>query len=250
MSLKLKGKVALVTGASKGIGSSIAKHLAAAGAAVAVNYASSREGADKTAKEIIADGGKAFTIQGNISNPKDVTRIFEETKKAFGPIDIVVNNAGVFKFFPLEDVTAEELYTQFDINVLGLLLISKEAVKHFPEEGGTIINISSVSSTGPLANSSVYAATKGAVDTLTRALAVELAPKNIRVNAIAPGPIETEGFIDLGIKGSDMEQDMINATPLGRLGQPEDIARVAVFLASDESAWVTGEKITASGGLR
>ena len=249
MDLKLKDKVALVTGASKGIGSSIAKHLAAAGASVAVNYANSKEGAEKTVRDIVSDGGKAFAIQGDVSDSKDVKRIFEETTKAFGSIDIVVNNAGVYKFLPLEEVTAEEVYNQFDINVLGLLLSSKEALKHFPEKGGSIINISSVVSTGPSENSSVYAATKGSVDTITKALAVELASRKIRVNAIAPGLVHTEGVESSGIKDSDLENMIVNSTPLGRIGQPEDIARVAVFLASDDSGWVTGEKITASGGL-
>ena len=249
MSTKLNGKVAIVTGASKGIGGAIAKSLAAAGAAVAVNYASSKEGADKIVSQIIADGGKAFAVQGSVANQADVTRIFEETKKTLGGVDILVNNAGVYNFLPLEEITAEELYKQFDINVLGTLLAAKEAVKHFPETGGNIINVGSVISTAPSPNSSIYAGTKGAIDTITGALAAELAPKNIRVNVIAPGLVHTEGTETAGINGSELEASIISSTPLGRAGQPDDIARVAVFLASEDSAWVTGEKITASGGL-
>ncbi|AXG74960.1 SDR family NAD(P)-dependent oxidoreductase [Flavobacterium arcticum] len=249
MNLKLDGKVAVVTGASKGIGSAIAKSLAAAGAAVAVNYANSKEGANIVVNQIIADGGKAFAVQGDVSNQEDVIRIFEETKKALGGVDILVNNAGVYKFLALEEITSEELYTQFNINVLGSLLAAKEAVKHFPESGGNIINISSVVSTAPTANSSIYSGTKGAIDTITKALAIELAPKNIRVNAIAPGLVQTEGTETAGIKGSELEASIISTTPLARAGQPNDIARVAVFLASEDSAWVTGEIITASGGL-
>ena len=250
MDSKLKGKVAIVTGASKGIGSAIAKSLAAAGASVAVNYASSKEGADKVVSQIIADGGKAFSVQGSVSNPADVARIFEETKKTLGGVDILVNNAGVYKFLPLEEVTAEELYAQFDINVLGTLLASKEALKYFPQAGGSIINIGSVISTAPSAHSSVYSGTKGAIDTITGALAVELAPKNIRVNVIAPGLVHTEGVEAAGIKDSEFEAGIVSTTPLGRVGQPDDIARVAVFLASEDSAWITGERIPVSGGLR
>ena len=250
MDSKLKGKVALVTGASKGIGGAIAKSLAAAGASVAVNYASSKEGADKIVSEIIADGGQAFAVQGSVANQTDVTRIFEETKKTLGGVDILVNNAGVYKFFALEEITAEEVHNQFDINVLGTLLASKEALKYFPETGGNIINVGSVISTAPSPNSSIYAGTKGAIDTITGALAAELAPKNIRVNVIAPGLVHTEGTETAGITGSEFEASMVSITPLGRVGQPDDIARVAVFLASEDSAWITGERIPVSGGLR
>ena len=249
MSLILKGKVAIVTGASKGIGAGIAKSLAAAGAAVAVNYASSREGADKVVAQITSDGGRALAVQGSVSNADDVARIFNETKDAFGPIDIVVNNAGVYKFDPVEDITLEEFNHQFAINVYGPILTTQEALKHFPSSGGNIINISSVVSVSPGPNSAIYSSTKGALDTLSRELAIELAPRNIRVNVVAPGLTETEGTETAGIKGSDFESTIIANTPLRRAGQPDDIARVVTFLASDDSAWLTGERISASGGL-
>lgn len=250
MSLNLNGKVAIVTGASKGIGAGIAKKLAAAGAAVAVNYAGSKEGADKVVNQIISDGGRAIAVQGYVDRPADVKRIFDETKSQLGRIDIVVNNAGVYKFEPVEEIAEDEFHRQFNINVLGPILTTKEALKHFPEAGGNIINISSVVSTNPSANLAVYSATKGALDTLTRGLAVELAPKNIRVNSVAPGPVVTEGFEQLGIIGSDFEQTMLANTPLGRIGQPSDIGSVVAFLASDDSAWITGENLRASGGMR
>jgi 3-oxoacyl-[acyl-carrier protein] reductase len=247
---KLKGKVAVVTGASKGIGASIAKRFGAAGASVVVNYASSREGADKVVEEITAAGGKAIAVQGDVSKLDDVRRLFEEVKKAFGTLNVLVNNAGVFQFHPLEAVTVDEFNRQFSINVLGPILATQEAVKYFAAEGGSVINISSVVSDSPVPNSAVYSATKGAVDTLSRELAVELAPKNIRVNTIAPGGVETEGSHAVGLIGSDLLTQIVANTPLGRIGQPDDIARVAEFLASDDSAWLTGERITASGGLR
>lgn len=249
MSSVLKGKVAIVTGASKGIGAGIAKSLAAAGAAVAVNYASSREGADKVVSQIVADGGRAFAVQGNAGNANDVKRIFAATKEAYGQVDIVVNNAGIYKFDPIEQVTEAEFTAEFTTNVWGPILTTQEALNYFPATGGSIINISSVAATSPSANTSVYSSTKGALDTLTKALAVELAPRNIRVNVVAPGPVETEGFVSTGVKGSDFEKGMIAATPLGRIGQPDDIARVVTFLASEDSAWLTGERIGASGGL-
>lgn len=249
MSSKLTGKVAVVTGASKGIGAGIAKSFAAAGAAVVVNYASSREGADRVVAEINGSGGKAIAVHGDVSKADDVRRVFAAAKEAFGSLDVLVNNAGVFRFDPLEAVTEDEFHREFNINVLGTLLATQESLKHFGPAGGSVINISSVVSTNPVANSVVYSATKGAVDTITRALAKELGERKIRVNAIAPGGVETEGVHTLGIIGSDFQKDMIARTPLGRFGLPDDIARVAVFLASDDAAWLTGERLTASGGL-
>jgi len=249
MSNRLTGKVAIVTGASKGIGAGIAKEFAAAGAAVVVNYAASRDGADSVVAAIVAGGGKAIAVQGDVSKADDVRRLFAATKEAFGALDVLVNNAGVFQFDPLEAVTEGEFHREFDTNVLGVLLATQEALKHFKPAGGSVINISSIVSTNPVANSVVYSATKGAVDTITRALAKELGERRIRVNAIAPGGVETEGVHRMGIIGSDFQKNMIAQTPLGRFGQPDDIARVALFLASDDAAWVTGERITASGGL-
>jgi len=247
---KLQGKVAVVTGASKGIGAGIAKGLAAAGAAVVVNYASSREGADRVVAEITRAGGKAVAVQGDVAKAADVERLFAETKKAYARLDILVNNAGVYQFAPLEEVTEELFHRQFNTNVLGLLQATREAAKHFGPEGGNVINISSVASQLGLPGSSVYAATKGAADTITHVLSKELAPKKIRVNSINPGGVETEGTHAAGIIGSDFEKQMVAQTPLGRLGQPEDIATIAVFLASADSAWLTGEKLIASGGTR
>ena len=246
---KLTGKVAVVTGASKGIGAGIAKQFGAEGAAVVVNYASSSDGADRVVAEITAKGGKAIAVQGDVSKSADVKKLFEQTKAAFGTIDILVNNAGVFAFHPLQDVTETEFHRQFNINVLGSILATQEALNHFGPDGGSVINISSVVSENPVPQSVVYSSTKGAVDTMTLALAKELAPRNIRVNVIAPGGTETEGAHTLGMKGSDLEKKIVADTPLGRMGQPDDIARVAVFLASSDSAWLTGERISASGGL-
>jgi 3-oxoacyl-[acyl-carrier protein] reductase len=246
----LNGKVAVVTGASKGIGAGIAKSLGAAGAVVVVNYASSKEGADRVVADIKANGGKALAVKGDVAKAADVERLFDETRKAFGKVDVLVNNAGVYKFDAIEQVTEDEFHRQFNTNVLGTLLATREAVKHFGNDGGSVINISSVASTDAVPTSSIYSATKGAVDTLTRVLAAELGPRNIRVNVIAPGGVETEGVHALGIIGSDFEKQMIGKTPLGRLGQPDDIARVAVFLASDDSAWMTGERLAAAGGYR
>jgi 3-oxoacyl-[acyl-carrier protein] reductase len=247
---KLTGKVAIVTGASKGIGAGIAKSLAAEGAAVVVNYASSKTDADRVVAEITAAGGKAVSVQGNVGKPADITRLFAESTAAFGPVDVLVNNAGVFQFGPLEEATEAEFHREFDINVLGTIFASQAAAKQFGPTGGSIINISSVVSTNPVPGSVIYAATKGAVDTITRGLATELGPRKIRVNSIAPGGVETEGTHTAGIIGSDFEKQMVSSTPLGRLGQPDDIARVAVFLASDDSQWVSGERITAAGGFR
>ena len=246
----LTGKVAVVTGASKGIGAGIARRLGAAGASVVVNYASSREGAERVVAEIIAAGGKAIAIQGDVSKAADVQRLFAETIRAFGRLDVLVNNAGVFRFQPLEEVTEGEFHRQFDINVLGPLLATREAVKHF-RGGGSVINVSSVASTAPVANSAIYASTKGAVDTVTQALAVELGPRGIRVNAANPGFTETEGVIDMGdVIGTDFERQLVADTPLGRSGKPEDIAPAVEYLASDAAAWVTGETLRVSGGLR
>jgi 3-oxoacyl-[acyl-carrier protein] reductase len=250
MSNRLTGKVAIVTGASKGIGAGIAKSLAAAGSAVVVNYASSREGADRVVAEITAEGGKAIAVQGDVARADDVRRLFAATKEAFGALDVLVNNAGVFQFDPLEAVTEDEFHREFNINVLGTLLATQEALKHFGPAGGSVINISSIVSANPVPNSVVYSATKGAVDSITGALAKELGGRKIRVNAIAPGGVETEGVHRIGIIDSDFQKEMIAKTPLGRFGQPDDIARVAVFLASDDAAWITGERLTVSGGLR
>ncbi len=247
---KLNGKVAIVTGASKGIGAGIAKALAAEGASVVVNYASSKKDADRVVAEIVAQDGKAVAVHGDVSKSADVEKLFAETKKAFGGLHILVNNAGVFRFASLEESTEEEFHREFNINVLGTLLSSREALKYFDKKGGNIINISSVVSQNPSLNTSIYSATKGAVDTLTIQLSRELAPRKIRVNVIAPGGVETEGSTELGMVGGELEKQIVNQTPLGRLGQPEDIARVAVFLASDDSAWLTGERISASGGAR
>jgi 3-oxoacyl-[acyl-carrier protein] reductase len=249
MTKKLSGKVAVVTGASKGIGAAIATHLAAAGAAVVVNYSSSKEGADRVAKEITSKDGKAVAVQANVAKKAEIERLFSEAIKTFGRLDILVNNAGVYEFLPLADVTEEHFHKQFDLNVLGLLLASKEAAKHFGSAGGSIINISSVASTATLPTTSVYSATKAAVDAITKTLAKELGPRKIRVNAINPGMIETEGVHAMGIMESDFRKQMEAQTPLGRIGQPNDIGPAAVFLASEDSAWITGETIRVSGGL-
>jgi 3-oxoacyl-[acyl-carrier protein] reductase len=246
----LTGKVAIVTGASKGIGAAIAKGLAAAGAAVTVNYSSSREGADLTVAEIVAKGGKAVAVQGNMAKAADVKRLFEVTKKELGVPTVLVNNAGVFQFDPIEGVTEAEFHREFDTNVLGPILTIQEALKYFPATGGSIVNISSIASQNPVPTSSLYSATKAAVDALTLALAKELGPRNIRVNTVAPGGTATEGNVKSGIVGGPMEKAMADATPLGRFGRPEDIAPVVIFLASDDAAWITGERVSASGGLR
>jgi 3-oxoacyl-[acyl-carrier protein] reductase len=245
---KLAGKVAVVTGASKGIGASIAKHLAAEGASVVVNYASSKAGADKVVNEIIAQGGKAIAVQGDVAKKADIERLFAETKKAYGQLDVLVNNAGVYEFLPLEQVSEEHFHKQFNLNVLGLLLSTKEAVKYFSPAGGSVINISSVAGVYPVATGSVYSATKGAVDAVTKALSKELGPRNIRVNSLNPGMVETEGLTSTGILGSDFHKQVAASTPLGRIGQPQDIGKVAAFLASEDAGWITGEVLLASGG--
>jgi 3-oxoacyl-[acyl-carrier protein] reductase len=247
MSSKLSGKVAIVTGASKGIGASIATHLAAEGAAVIVNYSSSKEGADRVVADIKKAGGKALAFQANMAKKSEIERMFAETKKAFGKIDVLVNNAGTYQFSPIEAITEEHFHKMFDLNVLGLILASQESVKHFPAAGGSIINISSVVSTITPPNGSVYSATKAAVDAVTKSLAKELGARNIRVNSINPGPVDTEGTSSLF--DADTRKRFITQTPLGRIGRPEDIATVAVFLASADSAWITGQTIYSTGGL-
>jgi 3-oxoacyl-[acyl-carrier protein] reductase len=250
MSKKLAGKVAVVTGASKGIGASIALHLAAEGAAVVVNYATSKEGAERVVGEIVRQGGKAVAVQGNIANPADIKRLFAETQRAFGTLDILVNNAGIYEFAPLENVTPEHFHKTFDLNVLGLILATQEAVKHFGPGGGSIVNISSVVAVAAPPNMAVYSASKAAVDAVTKSLAKELGPRKIRVNSINPGMVETEGVHAAGISRSDLRKQMEAQTPLGRIGQPQDIAPAAVFLASADSGWITGETFYISGGLR
>jgi 3-oxoacyl-[acyl-carrier protein] reductase len=248
---KLAGKVAVVTGASKGIGAAIAKQLAAEGAAVVVNYSSSREGAEKVVAEISALGGRAVAVQANVSKKTDIDRLFAETKKIFGKLDVLVNNAGVYEFFPLENVTAEHYYKQFDLNVLGLILTTQEAVKYFSPAGGSVVNISSiVSGTFAAPNGSVYSASKASVDAITRSLSKELGARKIRVNAVNPGMIETEGFHAAGIAESEMRKQTEAQTPLGRIGQPQDIAPAVAFFASDDASWITGESLYVTGGLR
>jgi len=247
---KLQGKVAVITGASKGIGAGTAKSLAAEGASVVVNYASSKEGADRVVKEITSKGGKAIAVQGSVAKAADVERIFSETKKAFGKVDVLVNNAGVYEFSPIEEVTEEHYHRIFNTNVLGLLLTTKEAVKHFNGDGGSIINVGSAVTELTPPTTAVYTGTKGAVDAITRTLSKELGPKKIRVNSINPGMVETEGVHAAGFIGSDFQKQFEAQTPLGRIGQPEDISSIAVFLASADSAWLTGELLVASGGLR
>ena len=245
----LKGKVAIVTGASKGIGAAIARQLAKAGAAVVVNYASSKTGAERVVRDIQRADGKAVAIQADVSKRTDVKRLFAETKAAFGAPSILVNNAGVYRMEPLQKVTETEFHRQFDTNVLSTILTTQEAVNAFGPGGGSVINLSSISSTNPVPDSVVYSASKAAIDTITKALADELAGRKIRVNAIAPGMTETEGLAVLGID-AQVAKDIGSTLPMGRVGQPDDIARVAVFLASEQSAWVTGERFTASGGQR
>jgi 3-oxoacyl-[acyl-carrier protein] reductase len=247
---KLDGKVAVVTGASKGIGAGIAKHLAAEGAAVVVNYASSKQDADRVVDEIAKRGGRAIAVQANVAKKAEIERLFAETRKAFGKLDILVNNAGIYEFAPLEEITEEHFHKHFDINVLGLLLTSQAALKHFGPEGGSIINISSGASTSAPPGASVYSATKAAVDTITKSLAKELGPRKIRVNAINPGMVETEGVRAAGFIESDFQKSFESQSALGRIGQPDDIAPAAVFLASSDAGWITGETLLIAGGYR
>lgn len=245
----LQGKVALVTGASKGIGASIARELASRGAAVAVNYSGSKAEAEKVVADIKAAGGKAVAIQANLSDPASIGPLVEKTSKELGPIDVLVNNAGVYEFAPIEAVTVESFNKQFNLNVLGLLLTTQAALKHFNPKGGSIINLGSVAASG-VGMASVYSGTKGAVNSITVSLSKELGPKQIRVNALNPGMVETEGVHAAGFLGSDFHKQAIIDTPLGRIGQPKDIADIAAFLASDDSYWVNGQTIQASGGAR
>jgi 3-oxoacyl-[acyl-carrier protein] reductase len=247
---KLNGKVAVVTGASKGIGAGIAKQFAAEGAAVVVNYASSKQDADRVVDQISKGGGKAVAIQGNVAKKAEVERLFAEAEKAFGKIDIVVNNAGVYEFVPLENITEQQFHKMFDTNVLGMLLTTQEALKHFTADGGNIINIGSVASSLTPPTAVVYNATKGAVDAITRTLAKELGPRKIRVNSINPGMVITEGVVTAGFHEGDMRNTFESMTPLGRVGQTDDIAPAAVFFASDDSKWITGETLLIAGGLR
>lgn len=246
----LQGKVAVVTGASKGIGAEIARELGRRGASVVVNYASDREGAERVVASIEQGGSKAVAAQGDVSKKADIARLFAEAKSAFGKVDVLVNNAGVYKFAALDDIAEDEFHRQFNTNVLGVLLATQEAARHFPPEGGSVINIGSTVSRLTLPETATYTATKGAVDAITGVLAKELGPRKIRVNSINPGGVETEGSRELGMVGSDFEKQIVAQTPLGRLGQPDDIAPIAAFLASDDARWVTGELILASGGQR
>jgi 3-oxoacyl-[acyl-carrier protein] reductase len=246
---ELKGKVAIVTGASKGIGARIARTYGAAGASVVVGYATSREGAERTVADIEQSGGEAIAVRADLSNPDDIEPLFAATRERFGRLDVLVNNAGVYRFAPIEEVTEAEVRRQFDTNVLGPILAAREAARAFGEDGGSVINIGSIASRNPPAGSAVYSATKSALDSVTRSLAVELGPRKIRVNSLNPGATETEGLVSAGIMGSEFQKRMVDNTPLGRMGQPDDIAQVALFFASDASSWVTGETLFVSGGL-
>lgn len=246
---KLANKVALVTGASKGIGAEIARQFAAEGAKVIVNYASSKEDADKVVQAITENGGSAISVKADVSSEKQVARLFEEIKDAFGSLDILVNNAGIYQYEPIEQVSAGTFHQQFNINVLGSILAIQESLKLFGQQGGSIINISSGASRTPLPTGSVYSATKAALDAITISLSKEFSGKNIRINSLLPGVVETEGARSAGFIGSEAERKLVASTPLGRTGQPGDIAKVAVFLASEDAAWITGEKISVSGGI-
>ena len=246
---KLDGKIAVVTGASKGIGAAIAKHLAAEGAAVVVNYASSKEGADRVVDEITSTGGKAIAVQANVAIKVEVEQLFAQTQQVFGRLDILVNNAGIYEYLSIEDITEKHFHQHFDLNVLGLILTSQQASKYFDSEGGSIINISSIASTTTPATASVYSATKAAVDAVTKSLAKELGLRKIRVNSINPGMVETEGLHAAGVVESDYRKQVEAQTPLGRIGQPQDSAPAAVFFASSDSAWITGQILHISGGI-
>lgn len=250
MSKKLDGKVAIVTGASKGIGASIAEHLGKEGAKVVVNYAKSREGADIVVAKIVKNGGQALAIQADMTKPTEIEKLFSETLKAFGKLDVLINNAGVYEFATLEEITPTHFHKMFDLNVLGLILASREAVSHFGDKGGNIINISSIASTIARANASVYSATKAAVDAITKSLSKELGPRNIRVNSVNPGLVETEGTQTMGMLDSDFRTSVEKESPLRRIGKPQDIAPAVVFLASDDSSWITGETLLIAGGVR
>jgi 3-oxoacyl-[acyl-carrier protein] reductase len=247
---KLNGKVAVVTGASKGIGAAIAEKFGAEGAKVVVNYARDKAGAEKVVQKINQSGGESVAVQADVSKAQGIKKLFAETEAAFGNVNILVNNAGVYEFRPLESVDEEHYRKLFDLNVLGLLLTTKEAVVHMNGEGGSIINVSSIASKTPAINSSVYSATKGAVDVISRALALELAPRKIRVNSLSPGATETEGVRSMPEYKNGFEQLAITRTPLGRMGTGEDIAKAALFLASEDSGWITGEELLVGGGIR
>lgn len=249
MTKRLSGKVAVVTGGSKGIGASIAQHFAEEGASVTVNYSTSKEGADRVVQAITSKGGKAIAVQGSMADQNDIDRLFSETKKTFGKLDIVINNAGIYEFVALEDITPEHFHKTFDLNVLGLLLAIRSGVSHFnASTGGSIVNISSIASISHLPRAAVYSASKAAVDAITRTLASELGPRKIRVNSINPGIVETEGTKTAGITESDFRKEVESHTPLGRIGVPQDIARAVAFLASDDASWITGESLFISGG--
>jgi len=247
---QLTGKVAVVTGASKGIGASIAEHFAAAGAKVVVNYSSSKEGADKVVANIKAKGGEAIAVQANVAKEADIEKLFAATKKAYGKLDVLVNNAGIYEFGPIEAVNADHFHKQFDLNVLGLLLTTKEALNLIGPEGGSIINIGSIVGPMPVQTASVYSATKAAVDAITVSLSKELGPRKIRVNSLNPGMVETEGLHSVGFAESDFRKQIEATTPLGRIAQPADIATAAVFFASDDAGWVTGQTLILAGGQR
>jgi 3-oxoacyl-[acyl-carrier protein] reductase len=250
MAGRLSGKVAIVTGASKGIGAEIARRLAADGASVVVNYATSKAGAEKVVADISRAGGQAVAVQADVSKETEVRRMLGEATKAFGRVNVLVNNAGVYEFSPIEEMTADQFHRMFDLNVLGLLLVTREVVKQFGPDGGGIINIGSVAATAAPATTSVYSATKGAVDTITQSLAKELGPRKIRVNSVNPGMVETEGSRSQGITDSDWAKQIVAQTPLRRIGQPGDIAPVVAFIASDEAGWVTGQLLVVSVGDR
>jgi 3-oxoacyl-[acyl-carrier protein] reductase len=250
MSNRLSGKVAVVTGASKGIGAEIARYLAAEGASVVVNYASSKAGADKIVGEITVKGGKAVAVQADVARPEDVKRLFAETRKAFGRVDVLVNNAGVYDFAALEAITPEHFHRQFGLNVLGLILTTQEAVKHFGPEGGSVVNIGSIVGKLALPNTTVYSATKAAVDSVTRTLSAELGPRKVRVNAVNPGMVVTEGNASAGDPENEFRKVVEAHTPLGRIGQVDDVAPAVAYFASDDSKWVTGETLSVAGGYR
>lgn len=250
MSKKLEGKVAVVTGASKGIGAEIARHLASEGAAVVVNYASSKSGADKVVADITAKGGKAVAVKADVANPADIKTLFTETKRVFGRVDVLVNNAGVYEFAPLDEITPEHFHRQYNLNVLGLLLTTQEAVRHFGTNGGSVINIGSVAGDVAPPLASAYSGTKAAVDAITKSLAKELGPKGVRVNTVNPGMVETEGTHAQGITESEWRKQIEAQTPLGRIGRPGDIAPAVTFLASDDAKWITAETLYISGGNR